>query len=101
MTSTEELVEVFNDHFSNVGPKLAETIPISDNDASFRDFITQQTGSSFSLRPVSVTLVYNLLKKLSIIYYNYYDLLSKLSARVPQWGKIIKVWLNKTFVNRF
>ena len=67
MTSTEELVEVFNDHFSNVGPKLVETIPISDNDASFRDFITQQTGSSFSLRPVSVTLVYNLLKKLSII----------------------------------
>ena len=46
------------------GPKLAETIP-SDNDVRFRDFITQQTGSSFSFRPVSVTLVYNLLKKLS------------------------------------
>ena len=64
VTTTEELVEVFNDYFSNVGPKLAETIP-SDNDVSFRDFITPQTGSSFSFKPVSVTLVNNLLRKLS------------------------------------
>ena len=53
-----------NDYYDNVTHKLAETIP-SDNNVNFRDFITQQAGSSFSFRPVSVTLVYNLLKKLS------------------------------------
>jgi hypothetical protein len=38
--STEEFVEVFNDHFSTIGPRLAESIP-NDNDVNFRDFITQ------------------------------------------------------------
>jgi hypothetical protein len=56
MTSTEELVEVFNDHFSTIGPRLAESIP-NDNDVNFRDFNTQQKSSNgFSFGPVSVTV---------------------------------------------
>ncbi|CAB4019050.1 Hypothetical predicted protein [Paramuricea clavata] len=45
VTSTDELVDIFNDHFSNIGPKLAESIP-NDNDVSFRDFITQQKSKT-------------------------------------------------------
>ena len=44
VTSTEELVEVFNDHFTNIGSKLAETIN-HDKDCSFRDFIAQREST--------------------------------------------------------
>ena len=64
VTSTDELVEVFNDYFSNIGSRLAESVP-NDNDVSFRQFVAQQPNDNFSFRPVSVTLVYNLLVKLS------------------------------------
>ena len=36
----------------------------NDNDVSFRQFVAQQSNDNFSCRPVSVTLVYNLLVKL-------------------------------------
>ena len=64
VTSTDELVEVFNDYFSSIGPSLVESVP-NDNDVSFRQFVAQQSNDNFSFRPVSVTLVYNLLVKLS------------------------------------
>ncbi|CAB4006398.1 Hypothetical predicted protein [Paramuricea clavata] len=83
VTSTDELVDIFNDHFSNIGPKLAESIP-NDNDVSFRDFITQQkskTKNSFSFRPVSVTLVYTLLVNLSTTKATGMD---KISAKILQ-----------------
>ena len=64
VTSTNELVEVFNDHFGNIGPSLAKFVP-NDNDVSFRQFVSQQSNDNFSFRPVSVTLIYNLLTKLS------------------------------------
>ena len=65
VTSTKELVEVFNDHFTNIGPKLAETIE-HDNSCSFRDFIAQQESvAGFYFQPVNVTMVYKLITKLS------------------------------------
>ena len=65
VTSTEELVEVFNDHFTNIGPKLAETIE-QDNDCSFRDFIDQnESGAGFLFQPVNVATVFKLITKLS------------------------------------
>ena len=64
VTSADELVEVFNDYFSNIGPRLADSVPNDDN-VSFRQFVAQQSNANFSFRPVSVTLVYNLLVKLS------------------------------------
>ena len=83
VTSTDELVDIFNDHFSNIGPKLAESIP-NNNDVNFRDFITQQkskTKNSFSFRPVSVTLVYTLLVNLSTTKATGMD---KISAKILQ-----------------
>ena len=41
VTSTEELLDVFNEHFINIGPNLAETIQ-NENDGSFQDFINKQ-----------------------------------------------------------
>ena len=83
VTSADELVDIFNDHFSNIGPKLAESIP-NNNDVNFRDFITQQkskTKNSFSFRPVSVTLVYTLLVNLSTTKATGMD---KISAKILQ-----------------
>ena len=62
-TSTEELVDVFNEHFINIGPNLAETIH-NENDVSFQDFINKQ-DPEFTFQPVSIVKVYNLFNNLS------------------------------------
>ena len=48
VASTDELVEVFNDYFSSIGPSLVvvESVP-NDNDASFRQFAAQQSNDNF------------------------------------------------------
>ena len=63
VTSTEELVDVFNEHFINIGPNLAETIQ-NENDGTFQDFINKQ-DPEFYFQPVSITKVYNLINNLS------------------------------------
>ena len=63
VTSTEELVDVFNEHFINIGPNLAETIQ-NENDGSFQDFINKQ-DPEFTFQPVSIVKVYNLINNLS------------------------------------
>ena len=63
VTSTEELVDVFNEHFINIGPNLAETIQ-NENDISFQDFINKQ-DPEFTFQPVSIVKVYNLINNLS------------------------------------
>ena len=40
VTSTEELVDVFNGHFISFDPNLAEIIQ-NENDGSFQDFINK------------------------------------------------------------
>lgn len=77
VTSTKELVDVFNEHFVNIGPNLAEAIQ-NENDGNFRDFINKQ-DSEFSFHPVSVTMVYNLINKLSTSKATGFD---KISAKV-------------------
>ena len=53
ITSTEELKEVFNEYFTNIGPKLAQTIE-HDSDSNFRDFITkQEPARKFSFEAVN------------------------------------------------
>ena len=63
VTSTEELVDVFNEHFINIGLNLAETIQ-NENDGSFQDFINKQ-DPEFTFQPVSIVKVYNLINNLS------------------------------------
>ena len=61
--STEELVDVFNEHFLNTGPNLAEIIQ-TENDGIFQDFINKQ-DPEYSFQPVSITMVYKLINNLS------------------------------------
>ena len=64
ITSTEELKEVFNEYFTNIGPKLAQTIE-HDSDSNFGDFITkQEPARKFSFEAVNESTVYRLITKL-------------------------------------
>ena len=66
VTSTRELVNVFNDYFTHVGPKLAEKIEY-ENRCSCRDFIPQdEPVERFTFQPVNVATVYRLITKLNI-----------------------------------
>jgi hypothetical protein len=57
-----ELAECFNNHFTDIGPKIATTI--GNTDRNFTDYITKTT-SSFKFQTVSETKVYNLLSSLN------------------------------------
>jgi hypothetical protein len=64
ITSTEELKEVFNEYFTNIGPKLAQTIE-HDSDSNFGDFITkQEPARKISFEAVNEFTVYRLITKL-------------------------------------
>ena len=62
LTSPEEIAEGFNDYFSNIGPKLAQSI----GNFNFEDYI-KQTNSEFSFfKTVENSKVHKLLLVLSI-----------------------------------
>ena len=66
ITSTQELKEVFNEYFTNIGPKLAQTIE-HDSDSNFGDFITkQEPARKISFEAVNEFTVYRLITKLPI-----------------------------------
>ena len=82
ITSTKELVDVFNEHFISIGPNLAETVS-NENNGSFQDFFSKQ-DSEFSFRPVNVAMVYNLINNLSISKATGLDkMLSKVLFNMP------------------
>jgi hypothetical protein len=61
-------LNVFNDYFTDVGPKRAETIECEDK-CSFRDFIPQhEPVERFIFQPVNVATVYRLITKLTQSY---------------------------------
>ena len=64
ITWTEELKEVFNEYFTNIGHKLAQTIE-HDSESNFGDFITkQEPARKFSFEAVNEFPVYRLITKL-------------------------------------
>ena len=66
VTSTRELVNVFNDYFTDVGPTLAKKFEY-EHTRSFRDFIFQhEPDEKFIFQPVNVEIVYRLITKLTI-----------------------------------
>ena len=66
VTSTRELVNVFNEYFTYVGPKIAEKIEY-ENHCSFRDFIPQhELVERLTFQPVNVATVYRFITKLNI-----------------------------------
>ena len=66
VTSNEELKEIFNEYFTNIGPKLAQTIE-HDSACNFEDFFTKRESvNEFSFEAVNELLVYTLIMKLPI-----------------------------------
>ena len=66
VTSNEELKEIFNEYFTNIGPKLAQTIE-HDSACNFEDFFTKRESvNEFSFEAVNESLVYTLIMKLPI-----------------------------------
>ena len=60
-----ELSEAFNDHFSNIGPRLANEIHVNDNCPSYVDYLSGTCDSRFELKTTTVSTVFSLLSKLS------------------------------------
>ena len=66
VTSNEELKEIFNEYFTNIGPKLAQTIE-HDSACNFEDFFTKREFvNEFSFESVNELLVYTLIMKLPV-----------------------------------
>lgn len=64
LTSPEEIAEGFNDYFSNIGLKLAQSI--DNSNCNFDDYI-KQTNSEFSFfKTVDNSKVHKLLRGLSV-----------------------------------
>ena len=60
-----ELSEAFNDHFSNIGPRLANEIRVNENCPSYVDYLSGTCDSRFELETTTVSTVFSLLSKLS------------------------------------
>ena len=80
VTSPEEIAEKFNDHFTSIGPSLAENI--DNNECNYSQFVNR-VDSSFHFQPVSSSQVYKLLNSLSICKASRID---KISAKVLKWA---------------
>lgn len=57
-----EIANAFNDHFSNIGPKLASKIPTTGVD--FSNYMPDKPNCSFSLRETTPEDVCNLIRKM-------------------------------------
>ena len=60
---SQELSEAFNNHFSTIGPKLANAIYFNESGPSPLDYI-EGTSERFELRNTNVSKVHSLLSKL-------------------------------------
>ena len=62
---SQEICEAFNNHFADIGPMLAEKIPINGNSSSYLDYLTYQNSEiRFHLSETNPFVVYSLLSKL-------------------------------------
>ena len=64
VSSNEELKEIFNEYFTNIGPNLAQTIR-RDRACNFEDFVIKRGSvNQFSFEAVNELMVYTLMNKL-------------------------------------
>lgn len=62
---SQEICEAFNNYFADIGPMLAEKIPINGNSSSYLDYLTYQNSEiRFHLSETNPFVVYSLLSKL-------------------------------------
>ena len=60
-----KIADAFNDHFSNIGPDLADKINLNYSNRSYLDYLPNQNNAIFQLREISIPTVYALLSTLS------------------------------------
>ena len=53
VSSAEEIGQVFNDFFVNVGPNLASNIQKATNGNSFRDYLCDQGKGTLNFNPIT------------------------------------------------
>ena len=64
VTNSHELSNAFNDHFSTIGTKLANEVPLVTDGSSYADYIVS-SDNKFIFSPISSSNVFSLLNKLS------------------------------------
>jgi len=65
VTNSHEVSNAFNDHFSTIGTKLANEVPLVTNGSSYADYIvTYSSDNKFIFSPISSSKVFSLLHKL-------------------------------------
>ena len=64
VTNSHELSNAFNDHFSTIGSKLANEVPLVTDGSSYADYIVS-SNNKFVFSPISSNNVYSLLNRLS------------------------------------
>ena len=52
ITGEQEIADIFNDHFSSIGTKVAQSLPIPPAEASFRDFLGPIASNSLWINAV-------------------------------------------------
>ena len=62
INSPQEMAQAFNDHFVNIGPSLAQEVPVTDKEPE--SYLTP-TKSSFCIRPPSISVVCKLLSEIN------------------------------------
>jgi len=60
-----ELSDAFNEHFSNIGSRLASEIHVNENCPLYVDYLNRTCDCRFTLKTTSVSTVFSLLSKLS------------------------------------
>ena len=92
-TEPSALCEIFNDHFSNIGPKLAASM--TDSEKRF-DFYIKSTKYSFNLQPITPEFVSSILLKIptrkSTGLYNISCRLLKAAATIKCLVKYMYIW---------
>ena len=65
ISKSSDLSNAFNDHFSSIGPKLANDIPLSGNNGHCHQKYVKGINNRFEFRPTNSGQVLNLLNKLN------------------------------------
>ena len=62
-TSSSDISNAFNNHFTQIGPKLVNNVPTSNS--NFEQYITT-TDNNFSITETNNAIVYNLIQSLPV-----------------------------------
>ena len=67
INDSNKIADAFNEHFSNIGPKLADNVDVNQNNRCYLDYLPSQNNNiPFQLKETNFSAVFVLLSKLSI-----------------------------------